>query len=218
MATSSSPNKRRRKTSVSFAQFSSLQYVDTHENTSDVFYSKHELESIKHRNQLEVQNLIVSASSSTAMAQFPTMEFPDTINFLGLESRLSRSIYREILQRRKARCMAVLCEQNRQRSIGINDPCMLANISEVESAWARKRARVIAMLHVEERSDQPLWSQRRKARCLAVLCEQNRQRSIGIDESCMLANISEVESASARKRARIGCNRVLRNGNNTWQG
>jgi len=92
---SSSPNKnkRRQRSSVSFAENSLLQYVDAHENKRDLFYSKHEL--------------------------------------------------------------AVLCEHNRQLSFGINDPCMLAKISEVESVWARKRARIIGLLHFDDCGDPP---------------------------------------------------------------
>ena len=138
-------NKRRRRSSVSFAGNSSLQYVDTHQNKRDLFYSKQELKSIKHRNVRQMKNMI---SSNMTMDQFATMEVMDTSIFLGLESCLSQSIYHEILERRNARSRAVLCEHNRQLRIGINDPCMLAKISEVESAWARKRARIIGLLHV----------------------------------------------------------------------
>ena len=144
---SSSPNKnkrRRQQSSVSFAENSSLQYVDAHENNRDLFYSKHELESIKHRNARQAKSMI---SSNMTIDQFATMEVMDTSIFLGLESCLSQSIYHEIFKRRKARSQAVLCEHNRQLSFGINDPCMLAKISEVESAWARKRARIIGLLH-----------------------------------------------------------------------
>ena len=146
-APASFPNndKGRRRSSVSFAENASLQYVDTHENMRDLFYSKHELDSIKHRNARQAKNMILS---NMTMDQF-AMEVMDTSIFLGLESCLSQSIYHEIFERRKARSQAVLCEHNRQLSIGINDPCMLAKISEVESAWARKRARSIGLLHFD---------------------------------------------------------------------
>ena len=121
--------------------------MDAHENKRDLFYSKHELESIKHRNARQAKSMI---SSNMTIDQFATMEVMDTSIFLGLESCLSQSIYHEIFERRKARSQAVLCEHNRQLSFGINDPYMLAKISEVESAWARKRARIIGLLHFDD--------------------------------------------------------------------
>ena len=149
-APSSSPNKnkRRRRSSVSFAENSSLQYVDIHENRRDLFYSKHELESIKRMNVRQVKNMI---ASNMNMAQFATTEVADTSIFLGLEICLSQAIYHEVRKRRKARCQAVLCEQERQLCIGINDPCMLAKVSEDKSAWARDRARIIGLIHVDSR-------------------------------------------------------------------
>ena len=98
-APASFPNKdkRRQRSSVSFAENASLQYVNAHENKRDLFYSKHELESIKHRNARQAKNMI---SSNMTMDQF-AMEGMDTSIFLVLESCLSQSIYHEIFERRK---------------------------------------------------------------------------------------------------------------------
>ena len=86
---SSSPNKnkRRQRSSVSFAENSSLQYVDAHENKRDLLYSKQELESIKRRNARQAKSMILS---NMTIDQFVTMEVMDTNIFLGLESYLSQ--------------------------------------------------------------------------------------------------------------------------------
>ena len=86
---SSSPNKnkRRQRSSVSFAENSSLQYVDAHENKRDLLYSKHELESIKRRNARQAKSMILS---NMTIDQFVTMEVMDANIFLGLESYLSQ--------------------------------------------------------------------------------------------------------------------------------
>ena len=86
---SSSPNKnkRRQRSSVSFAENSSLQYVDAHENKRDLLYSKQELESIKRRNARQAKSMILS---NMTIDQFVTMEVMDANIFLGLESYLSQ--------------------------------------------------------------------------------------------------------------------------------
>jgi hypothetical protein len=63
--------------------------VDAHENKRDLFYSKHELESIKHRNARQAKSMI---SSNMTIDQFATIKVMDTSIFLGLESCLSQSI------------------------------------------------------------------------------------------------------------------------------
>jgi hypothetical protein len=140
-------SKRRRRSSVSFAEESLLlEYVDSqHEDKNDLFYSKHELRTIMERNIRVVEKMI---ESNMTMDQFATTEVIDTSIFLGRESWLSSPlICHKILERRKAHRRAVLCEHNIQRSSGINDPSMLAEISERESDWARRRARIIGLLH-----------------------------------------------------------------------
>ena len=71
----------------------------------------------------------------------------DTSAFIGLENSLSQSTNIEVIQKRRAIVVAVLSEQNRQLSLGIHDINTLANISAAQSAWARERARTIALIH-----------------------------------------------------------------------
>ena len=40
-------------------------------------------------------------------------------------------------------------EQARQDSLGISDWDTLANVSEVNSEWSRRRARALALLHAD---------------------------------------------------------------------
>jgi hypothetical protein len=71
----------------------------------------------------------------------------DMSAFIGLENCLSQSTYMEVIQKRRAIVVAVLSEQHRQVSLGIHDLNTLANISAAQSAWARERARTIALIH-----------------------------------------------------------------------
>ena len=63
--------------------------MDAHENKRVLFYSKHELESIKHRNARQAKSMI---SSNMTIDQFATIKVMDTSIFLGLKSCLSQSI------------------------------------------------------------------------------------------------------------------------------
>jgi hypothetical protein len=71
----------------------------------------------------------------------------DTSTIIGLEICLSKLTYIEVIQKRRAIVVAVLSEQHRQLSLGIHDLNTLANISAAQSAWARERARAIALIH-----------------------------------------------------------------------
>ena len=69
----------------------------------------------------------------------------DTSAFLGLEICLSKATYVQTIKKRRASIEAVISEQHRQLSLGVYDPNTLANVSGAESAWARERARTIAI-------------------------------------------------------------------------
>jgi hypothetical protein len=71
----------------------------------------------------------------------------DTSAFLGLEICLSNATYVQTIKKRRASIEAVISEQHRQLSLGVYDPNTLANVSGAESAWARERARTIALIH-----------------------------------------------------------------------
>ena len=60
---------------------------------------------------------------------------------------MSKEVNAQINFRRKTLQKAIMFEQNRQRMTGIHDPDLIANISEVESGWARRRASLIGRLH-----------------------------------------------------------------------
>ena len=69
--------------------------------------------------------------------------------FVGLENRLSDSISQDIVARRLRHQRAIRYEQDRQARVGIYDPDLLANVAEMESDWARKRATIIGLIHAE---------------------------------------------------------------------
>ena len=67
--------------------------------------------------------------------------------YFGLERYLSPKLCSDILDRRRSMWNAIRFEQDRQYRIGISDPVLLANISEVESHSSRRRADMIGLQH-----------------------------------------------------------------------
>ena len=72
---------------------------------------------------------------------------PIQAHSLGFESCLSKLTYIETIKKRRSSVEAVLSEHQCQLSLGVYDPNTLANVSGAESAWARERARTIALIH-----------------------------------------------------------------------
>ena len=74
---------------------------------------------------------------------------PIQAHSLGFESCLSKLTYIETIKKRRSSVEAILSEHHRQLSLGVYDPntLTLANVSGAESAWARERARTIALIH-----------------------------------------------------------------------
>ena len=119
--------------------------VSRHENKSDLFYSAHEIEIIKLRSMHDSYNLLECNIIGQDLVMLENVA--DTSSFLGLEHCLSKSTYKEVIEKRRASVEAVLHEHHRQLSSGVNDPTTLAIIAAAESAWARERARTLGLLH-----------------------------------------------------------------------
>ena len=134
----------RKRSSVSFSPTSVMCFVSNHENKSDLFYSVQEIDMIKLRRWRDCHNLMEYNIKDLAEMLGNVV---DTSAFIGLEICLSKSTYMEVIQKRRAIVVAVLSEQHRQVSLGIHDLNTLANISAAQSAWARERARTIALIH-----------------------------------------------------------------------
>ena len=67
--------------------------------------------------------------------------------YFSLEQYLSPKLCSDILDRWRSMWNAIRFEQDRQYRIGISDPVLLANISEVESHLSRRRADMIGLQH-----------------------------------------------------------------------
>jgi hypothetical protein len=123
--------------------------VDKHENKSDLFYSAQEINMIKQQRIRDSYNLVQCNIAGQDLVDIVDMleNVVDTSTFLGLEICLSKATYVQTIQKRRASIDAVISEQHRQLSLGVYDPNTLANVSGAESAWARERARTIALIH-----------------------------------------------------------------------
>ena len=121
--------------------------VDNHENKSDLFYSVQEIDMIKLRRWRDCHNLMEENNITGNDPAEMLGNIVDTSTIIGLEICLSKLTYIEVIQKRRAIVVAVLSEQHRQLSLGIHDLNTLANISAAQSAWARERARAIALIH-----------------------------------------------------------------------
>eukprot|EP00970_Alexandrium_tamarense_P018839 scaffold13554_cov196-Alexandrium_tamarense.AAC.2 len=86
-------------------------------------------------------------SRNMSLLHYAERNIQDTSSFLGLESYLTRSSVREIMVRRRSYFEAVLSEQYRQVSEGLQDVDALSVVSETNSDWARKRSVIIGALH-----------------------------------------------------------------------
>ena len=132
---------------VSFSPTSGMCLVDKHDNKGDLFYSAQELHIIKLRSIHDSNNLIASNINGKHPVHIMLENIDNTSACLGIECCLSKLTYIQRIQNRKAIVEAVLREQHRQLRLGIDDPIIIAKISLAESAWARERARTIALLH-----------------------------------------------------------------------
>jgi hypothetical protein len=140
---------RRRSSTVSFSPKSEMCLVDKHENKSDLFYSTQEINTIKQQRVRDSYNLVQCNIAGQDLVDMNMLKnnVSDTSAFLGLEICLSKATYVQTIMKRRASIEAVISEQHRQLSLDVYDPNTLANVSGAESAWARERARTIALIH-----------------------------------------------------------------------
>jgi len=133
---------------VSFAADLEMKFIKnlTYEHGDDLWFSRQEIKSFKYQTACMLKTIF---SKNMTMAQYAELNAHETSAFMGLEKFLSRETSREIKYQRDALRMAILYEQQRQIEAGIYDPDTMANISEVASAWCRKRSRIIALLHAD---------------------------------------------------------------------
>ena len=114
---------------------------------ADLWFSDQETEFFRHQTASELNKMKSNSMPADHCTELLIVQ--DTSAVLGLESCLSESLFEEIISRREALMMEIRFEQERQLSIGICDPDILANISEVGSEWSRRRALMIGLLHAD---------------------------------------------------------------------
>ena len=140
--------------SVSFSEHINLTFVENLSHTkkykTSLWYNKLELDQFQLEAASAMRDMLLSRSNSDE--DYLTLLEPseDTTHFLGLENCLSRRIYFQVSLRRKAHRHAIFFEQHRQLVRGIRDADLIANVSEVESDWARGRASLIGLLHAAD--------------------------------------------------------------------
>mmetsp|Transcript_985 Transcript_985/g.1587 ORF Transcript_985/g.1587 Transcript_985/m.1587 type:complete len:166 (-) Transcript_985:68-565(-) len=118
------------------------------EHKSDLWLTKEEIRCFQDDARRQIKAL---QSSDMSVVEYASRNAQDTSVFMGLERYFSPRLPEKILARRKAISRAVLCEQRRQRHGGIYDPDEIAGISEFESEYSRKRARIVGLLHSDRR-------------------------------------------------------------------
>lgn len=114
------------------------------EHKSDLWFTQREIEKIKY----SAAQLLQLIKSKMTMAEYAELNSDSTEAFMGLENYLSDSGTRQILERRRSVRRAVLREQRRQATLEIYDPDAMADVSEAESDVARRRARIVGLMHL----------------------------------------------------------------------
>lgn len=117
------------------------------EHKRDLWLSDGEMIALKQRASAEIGKIRPSSRSLDQDDYADLLYRRGTVSYLGLERYLLETTVdnMEVRQRRLRR--AILFEQDRQWAAGVLDPDILANISEAESEWSRRRAGVIGLLH-----------------------------------------------------------------------
>ena len=139
----SSRNEEKR---VSFEGSIEINFIEnlSHKHKDALWFSQREMNSFKSQDKRVLSTL---RANKMTMMQYAELHTHETSAFMGLECYLSATTAREIRYQRQAIQRAVFFEQERQLREDIYDPEAMARVSEAVSAWARKRARIIALIH-----------------------------------------------------------------------
>jgi hypothetical protein len=145
------PARSRRRRYVSFADKPEVNDVENLaiKHRSDLWLSPLEMSYIKQRTIDDLQKIALCGEGCDGDDRLDPKAITDEIigTYFGLERYLSPKLCSDILDRRRSMWNAIFFEQDRQYRIGISDPDLLANISEVESDSSRRRANMIGLQH-----------------------------------------------------------------------
>ena len=134
---------------VTFAEASQLRIIEnlTYENRAALWFTNHELKSFKR----DLAQLILRIRcSGMTIAEYSIINASDTSAFMGLEGYYTDKTPQKIKNQRRSIQGAVLVEQLRQVKNDTYDPDAMARVSQEISAWSRRRARVVALIHVDK--------------------------------------------------------------------
>ena len=139
---------------IRFSQEIEVKFVAnlTLDHRCDIWFSSQEMKKFRYQNALLMRHL---QSNNMSLAEYAERHIHDTSCFLGIESYMTRETPPEIMSRRQMLRTAILNEQKRQRVLGVWDQESMSKVSQENSLWARRRAMIIAKIHVDE------WSRNR---------------------------------------------------------
>mmetsp|Transcript_73 Transcript_73/g.149 ORF Transcript_73/g.149 Transcript_73/m.149 type:complete len:196 (-) Transcript_73:54-641(-) len=133
---------------VSFSESTKVKVVvdvSTKDVMPDLYYSKSDIQSIKHGIRRKLMGI---KARGLTLAEYAKQNRDQTEVFMGLEAHLDEKSLLEVYTRRRQLRSAIMREQRRQLDkTGVIDIAKLARVAERESEWARVRARVIGMIH-----------------------------------------------------------------------
>mmetsp|Transcript_22313 Transcript_22313/g.38297 ORF Transcript_22313/g.38297 Transcript_22313/m.38297 type:complete len:177 (-) Transcript_22313:30-560(-) len=149
-STSSSENRSQRR--VTFGESSEVKIVKNLrvDHKADLWLTKEDID----RSKVNIVRLFRALEKrGVTLAQFASHNVEDTSVFMGLEKHFSSTTSKEILSRRENLYTQIYSEESRQQKAGIYDPVKLAHISEECTEFCRRRARIVALLHSDEKSE-----------------------------------------------------------------
>mmetsp|Transcript_37005 Transcript_37005/g.62942 ORF Transcript_37005/g.62942 Transcript_37005/m.62942 type:complete len:196 (-) Transcript_37005:126-713(-) len=110
----------------------------------DLWMSQKEMDTAK----LSVARLMKALEKKgITLAQCAAVEDQDSSVFMGLEKNFSKKTRGDISIRQRSVYDAVLTEQRRQRLAAVHNPDKLADVSAEQTAYDRRRARIIGLIH-----------------------------------------------------------------------
>ena len=135
--------------SVVFKQEIEVKFVKSlvTEYKDELWFSERDMKQFQVKTMLALQQ--IRSKQNITVAEYAENNIDDTSQFMGLERYLTNDAPVEIAMRQKRLRKAILREQDRQICHGLHDPDAMSIVSQEKSEWARKRARIIGMLHFD---------------------------------------------------------------------
>ena len=144
-------NSRKPEKSVSFSEFAQIRVVAkwTIDEQAALFYTRQEISFTQHIHRVTISNI---RATGMTLYEFARQNVSSSEVFMGLETQIDKAAAFQVYSRRMRLFHLVLEEQRRQRLNGrsVINQAELAKVAAMGSEWARKRARILGVLHVDE--------------------------------------------------------------------